>query len=183
MRLGSPGPPWYPLGPATVGPLVNRKVVGLGLFVMAIAVAVTAGALYLLEGEGGSGTASTGSGVLVDFTRSGGFTGITQHLLVDADGKAVLTTGEGAEDARTIEFELAPSTLERLERVLPEAVRTLDEEPQSGVGCADCFQYDLIYDDVRYTFFDLPVSRSTSEMLDALDAAICEADPSDGSCS
>lgn len=183
MRLGFPGPPWNPFDPATVGSIMNRKVVGLGLFVIAIAVAVTAGALYLLEGEGGSENASTGSGVVVDFTRSGGFTGITQHLLVNADGEAVLTTGEGAEDARTIEFELAPPTLERLERVLPEAERTLDEEPQSGAGCADCFHYDLIYDDVRYTFFDLPVSRSKSKMLDALDAAICEADPSGVYCS
>ena len=162
---------------------MNRKVVGLSLFVIAIAVAVTAGALYLLDGEGGSENASTGSGVLVDFTRSGGFTGITQHLLVDGDGEAVLTTGENAGDARTIEFDLAPQTLEQLERVLPEAVRFLDEEPQSGVGCADCFQYDLIYEDARYTFFDLPVSRSTTKMLDALDAAICEADPSGVYCS
>ena len=162
---------------------MSRKVWGLSLFAIAIAIAVTAGTFYLLDDEGGSENASTGSDVVVDFTRSGGFTGITQHLLVYSDGAAELTTGATEADAETIEFDLGPETLEQLERVLPEAVRFLDEEPQSGVGCADCFQYDLIYEDARYTFFDLPVSRSTTEMLDALDAAICEADPSGVYCS
>ena len=161
---------------------MNRKLVGLSLFAIAIVIAITAGAVYLLDGEGGSENASTSSDVLVDFTRSGGFTGITQHLLVYSDGAAELTTGATEADAETIEFDLGPETIEQLERVLPEAVRTLDEEPQSGATCADCFQYDLIYDDVRYTFFDLPTQKETTKMLDVLSGAICAPDPPGGYC-
>ena len=158
---------------------MSRKVIGLVLFVVAIA-AAAAGAFYLIDAEEDPGNASQDPFVLVDFTRSGGFTGITQHLLVYSDGEAELTTGESAADARTIEFDLAPETLELLERILPETVTSLDEEPQSGLGCMDCFQYDLIYDDVRYTFFGLPRRKQTTQMLDVLDVAICEGGPPGG---
>ena len=161
---------------------MSRKIVGLAVFVVAIA-AAAAGAFYLIDAGDDPGSAPQDSFVFVDFTRSGGFTGITQHLLVYSDGEAELTTGGGADDAKTIEYALAPETLEQLERLLPEAVTSLDEEPQSGLGCMDCFQYDLSYDDVRYTFFDLPRKRQTTKMLDVLDSAICEPDPPGGYCS
>ncbi|MDQ5814814.1 MAG: hypothetical protein M3516_00765 [Actinomycetota bacterium] len=161
---------------------MSRKIVGLAVFVVAIA-AAAAGAFFLIDAGDDPRNAPQDSFVFVDFTRSGGFTGITQHLLVRTDGEAVLTTGEGAADAQTIEFDLAPETLDRLERVLPEAVRGLDEEPRSGVGCADCFQYDLIYEGVRYTFFDLPTGPRTTEMLKTLDHAICEGESPNGTCS
>jgi hypothetical protein len=161
---------------------MSRKSAGLVAFGLAITVAAVAGTFYLVADEDAPESNPQGSTVFVDFTRSGGFTGITQHLLVYSDGAAELTTGVTEEDAKTIEFDLAPKTIERLERVLPEAVRILDEEPQSGLGCADCFQYDLIYDDVRYTFFDLPTQKETTRMLDVLSGAICEPDPPGGYC-
>ena len=161
---------------------MSRKIVGLAVFVVAIA-AAAAGVFFLIDAGDDPRNAPQDSFVFVDFTRSGGYAGITQHLLVYSDGEAELTTGVGADDARTIEYALEPETLEQLERLLPETVASLDEEPQSGVGCADCFQYDLIYDDVRYTFFDLPRRRQANKMLDALDTAICEPDPPGGYCS
>lgn len=152
---------------------------GLVVFVVAIA-AAAAGAFFLIDAEENPGNTSRDPFVLVDFTRSGGYTGITQHLLVYSDGEAELTTGESAADARTIEFDLAPESLEQLERLLPETVASLDEEPQSGVRCADCFQYDLVYGDERYTFLNLPRREQTTQLLDVLDVVICEGDPPGG---
>jgi len=71
---------------------MSRKIVGLAVFVVAIA-AAAAGAFYLIDAGDDPGSAPQDSFVLVDFTRSGGFTGITQHLLVYSDGEAELTTG------------------------------------------------------------------------------------------
>ena len=163
-----------PTDPATVQPIVSRKIWGLALFGLAIAIAVVAGTFYLLDEDEGSENAGSDPRVLVDLTRSGGFTGITQQLIVFGDGRAILTTGEGTPDAETTEADLTPDTFERLQRVLPEVVSTLDEEPEPKLTCADCFQYDLIYDGVRYTFFELPKVKQITMLIRVLDETICE---------
>jgi hypothetical protein len=159
---------------------MSRKVWGLVLFVLAIAIAAVAGTLYLLDADEGPGGAGSDPRVLVDFTRSGGFAGITQQLIVFADGRATLTAAEGANDTDTTDTDLDRDTFERLRRLLPDAVETLDEEPETNATCADCFQYDLIYEGVRYTFYDLQNAEQVTMLLRILDEAICEAEDGSG---
>lgn len=154
---------------------MSRKVWGLALFGLAVAIAAVAGTFYLLDADEEPGDAGPDPRVLVDFTRSGGFTGITQQLIVYADGRATLMAAEGATDTETTETDLEQGTFERLRRLLPEAVETLDEEPDMNGTCADCFQYDLIYEGVRYTFFDVQRAEQVTMLLGTLDEAICEA--------
>jgi hypothetical protein len=156
---------------------MSRKLSGLALFGIAIAIAAVAGTFYLLDADEGSGTGSD-PGVLVDFTRSGGFAGITQQLIVYTDGRATLTTGQGATDTETVETVLPPDEFEELRRTLPQIAEALDDAfdapPDDGAMCADCFQYDLIYDGAGYHFSDVARMRKVTELLQILDEAICE---------
>ena len=153
---------------------MSRKVWGLALFGLAIAIAVVAGTFYLLDADEGPGGTGSDPRVLVDFTRSGGFAGITQQLIVYADGRATLTAAEGATDTNTTDTDLDQDTFERLRRLLPDAVETLDEEAETNATCDDCFQYDLIYEGERYTFYDLQGTEQVTMLLRILDEAICE---------
>jgi hypothetical protein len=79
------------------------------------------------------------SGVLLTFTRSGGFAGTTETLTVRADGRAEVE-GDASPPGR---IEVPPELLTRLE----EELQSLDweraaTEPQN-VECADCFTYDI----------------------------------------
>jgi hypothetical protein len=87
------------------------------------------------EDPGDPGT----SGVLLSFTRSGGFAGTTETLTVRADGRAELE-GDASPPGR---LEVPPELLTRLEEELQGLDWTRAATEPQNVDCADCFTYDI----------------------------------------
>jgi hypothetical protein len=80
------------------------------------------------------------AGLLVGYQRSGGIAGVLEELRVSQSGRATVTTGV---DAARESFALGKAELERLRSEL-EAANLSDPDFQpGGVGCADCFEYEI----------------------------------------
>ena len=102
------------------------------------------------------------SGVLLTFTRSGGFAGTTETLTIRSGGRAELE-GDAVPPER---LKIPPELLNRLE----DELQTLDweraaTEPEN-VHCADCFTYDIRAGSQRIT--TTAMGQSGQELRDLL---------------
>jgi hypothetical protein len=83
---------------------------------------------------------SNGADPLVSYQRSGGIAGVNERLVIDADGEAQLAIGEPDPDEQR--FTIGEPELERLRSDLA-AADFAAINPDSGLGCADCFEYEI----------------------------------------
>jgi hypothetical protein len=91
----------------------------------------------------GCGGQSSGDGdALVTYERGGGIAGVSERLVVDTGGTARLSVGDSDQAERR--FALADQELERLRSDL-EAADFAGIDVGSGLGCADCFDYEITY--------------------------------------
>ena len=88
---------------------------------------------------------------LVSYSRSGGIAGSAEQLIVDRDGRAVLST-EGGAEAGEEEFELSDAELARLEGSLDAAAGI--EVPPPPPGCVDCFSYSVEAEGISFSLDD-----------------------------
>lgn len=116
-------------------------------------VALIVGGFVALYNAGKSSRLEAG-GVLLRYTRSGGFTGETATLVVRDDGRATATFDLGRQDKRR-SFELTDNQLADLDEVFEEV--SWPEVSQSfpfPEGAADIFEYDVNYGGVAVRSFD-----------------------------
>jgi len=78
---------------------------------------------------------------LLTYERSGGFTGLTQSLLVLSDGTATFTNAGG----KTKRFEVSTERVSELADTLEDIDWSRAGDEPSNVGCADCYLYDISY--------------------------------------
>jgi hypothetical protein len=93
-----------------------------------------------------------GGGPLVVYTKSGGVAGVNEHLEIDDDGAATLTVGYQPDQVQR--FELGADQLEQLRGLLEEA-DFAGVDPGPGIGCADCFQYEIAYAGTTTAFAEI----------------------------
>ena len=79
------------------------------------------------------------SGVLLTFTRSGGFAGTTETITIQSDGR-VEFEGDAAPPQK---LELPPELMNRLEEELQDLDWERAATEPANVVCADCFEYDI----------------------------------------
>ena len=94
------------------------------------------------------------NGVLLRYTRSGGFTGETATLVVREDGRATATFNLGDEDKKR-SFELTDAELADLDEAFEDV--SWPEVSQSlpfPEGAADFFEYDVNYRGVAVKSYD-----------------------------
>jgi hypothetical protein len=109
------------------------------------------------------------AGPLVTYTREGGYASQPQKLVIARDGKAQLEVRTGA-DVTHSRFTLPAADLQQLEDAL-DAARGV-EPPEINYGCADCFEYSVVADDVS---IDLDsVSYSDDATADELIAVVAQ---------
>ena len=111
------------------------------------AIAIVPAMLAILATGCGS-ERSNGADPLVSYQRSGGIAGVNERLVIDADGEAQLAVGELDPEQR---FTIGEPELERLRSDLAAAdFAAIDRD--SGLGCADCFEYEIDYAGERASF-------------------------------
>jgi hypothetical protein len=104
-----------------------------------------------------------GSGPLVTYTKTGGIAGVHERLLVAEDGSATLAVG--FQNQARESFDLAPDELERLRDLLA-AADFADVGPDRGLGCADCFQYEIEYAGKTAAFAEIgEIPESVGEVV------------------
>jgi hypothetical protein len=117
-------------------------------------------ALALALGVAGCGSeaddpardAPEGGGSLVVYTKTGGIAGVREHLEIGGEGAASLTVGYRPAEVRR--FELDAAQLGRL-RDLLSAADFAGVDPGPGIGCADCFQYEIKYGGTTTAFAEI----------------------------
>jgi hypothetical protein len=67
---------------------------------------------------------------------------VSERLVIDPDGTGQLVIGEPDPDEQ--QFAVGEPELERLRRGLA-AADFAAIDPESGLGCADCFEYEITY--------------------------------------
>lgn len=81
------------------------------------------------------------AGVLIDYTREGGFDGTTLHLVINSDGTAMLN---GTNYVATAQWTIAADKLELLKAQISQPeFPDLPSDPSHDSGCADCFIYTI----------------------------------------
>jgi hypothetical protein len=123
------------------------RLVALGV----VALFAVAGCGSSDEGDSTPAPSDSG-GPLVVYTKTGGVAGVREHLQVSDDGSATLAVGYQPVEKRS--FELEPDELDRL-RGLLEAADFDGVDPGPGIGCADCFQYEIEYAGKRTAFAEI----------------------------
>ena len=108
------------------------------------------------------------SGPLVVYERTGGVAGVLERLRIDRDGHAELLTGPP--EGERASFTLGDAELEQLEAQLEAADLSV---PPGPPGCADCFEYSIVYGGQEARFDDLAeVPPSLRTVLDHLGALV-----------
>lgn len=125
-----------------------RHLPGLALLLGTIVLLTGCG-----ESEGSETTAPSGEGILITFTRSGGFAPVFEELRVEADGDATLTEGFSEPDREARKFTLSEGELAALENAIASA--RLDEVEKGGGVCADCFVSTVVTGDYDITLTDV----------------------------
>ena len=116
-------------------------------------IALIVGGFVALHNAGESSRLEA-NGVLLRYTRSGGFTGETATLVVRDDGRATATFDLGAQDKKR-SFELTDAELADLDDVFKDV--SWPEVSQSfpfPEGAADIFEYDVNYRGVAVKSYD-----------------------------
>lgn len=102
--------------------------------------------------------------VLVDYERSGGFAGMIDHLVIDANGHATLARRSGAR-----EFDLSRDQLNQLQAVFQSAgFATIDENSMPKTVPPDAFTYAITYQGHRVKTADSAVPSQLQPVLEAL---------------
>jgi len=113
-------------------------------------------------------TGTTVSGTLIEYRRTGGFAGLDDHLVIDANRKATLTR-----KARQYEFVLDQATFEQLLQQFDQA-----EFPQLKTKyvptdtCCDLIEYKITYEGQTVRTMDTAVPESLWSILDSLNEII-----------
>jgi hypothetical protein len=113
-----------------------------------------------------------GGGPLVVYTKTGGVAGVREHLEIAADGTATLAVGYQQPEVRR--FELDAAELDRLRELLADADFP-GVDPGPGIGCADCFQYEVTYAGTTTAFAEIAgipdsVGRAVTELGEIVEA-------------
>ncbi len=109
-------------------------------------------------------TPSGPSPVLVDYERSGGFAGMLDHLVIDANGHATLTRRSGAR-----EFDLSRDQLNQIETVFQvSGFASISENSMPGTVPPDAFTYAITYRGHRVKTADSAVPNQLQPVLEAL---------------
>jgi hypothetical protein len=111
-------------------------------------------------------------GPLVVYTKTGGVAGVREHLEIDGDGGATLTAGYQPPEVRR--FELDAAELGRIRDLLATA-DFAGVDPGPGIGCADCFQYEITYAGKTTAFAEIAgipdsVGRVVTELRELVEA-------------
>jgi hypothetical protein len=106
------------------------------------------------------------AGPLVVYEKTGGVAGVRERLEVRGDGAALLSVGYQPPVIRR--FELDESDLDRLRELLAEA-DFAGVDPGPGIGCADCFQYEIEYEGTTTAFAEIAgIPDSVGELVTEL---------------
>ena len=143
-------------------------------FVLGIAAALALGAAGCGSdgGDDSSPDPPQGGGPLVVYTKTGGVAGVRDHLEIAPDGAATLSVGYQPGEVQR--FELAAADLDRLRGLLAEA-DFAGVDPGPGIGCADCFQYEITYAGTTTAFAEIAgipdsVGRVVTELGEIVDS-------------
>ena len=104
---------------------------------------------------------------LIEYTRSGGFVGLNDHLVIHTDGSATLERREGPASVTISEEEL--ETIEELVSELDWEALEGDHPPPNNVGVADGYFYEFVYGDVTVTTQELGVPPKLEPLISTLD--------------
>jgi hypothetical protein len=142
------------------------------VLVIAAALALSVAGCGSDGGDDTTQAAPQGGGPLVVYTKTGGVAGVREHLEVAADGMATLTVGYQGGQVRR--FELDPAELDRLRGLLA-AADFAGVDPGPGIGCADCFQYEITYAGTKTAFAEIAgipdsVGQTVTELGDIVEA-------------
>ena len=106
--------------------------------------------------------------MLIEYTRSGGYVGLDDHLVIHTDGSATLERREGPASVTISEEEF---------EAIEELVNELDWEALEGnhsrrnVSVADGYFYEFVHDDVTVTTQTAGVPPKLEPLITALDPA------------
>jgi hypothetical protein len=107
-----------------------------------------------------------GDGPLVVYTKSGGVAGLYERLVVARDGSAAVEVGYRQPLRES--FELEAAELDRLSELLA-AADFGGANPGPGIGCADCFQYEIEYGGKTSAFAEIgDIPQSVGEVVGEL---------------
>jgi hypothetical protein len=113
-------------------------------------------------------TGTISSGVLIEYYRSGGFLGLDDHLVIDADLKASLTRRD-----KYYEFEIDRKTFEHILQQLDKAeFSKLKGEYLPASTCCDLIEYTITYNGYTVRAMDTAVPESLQPILDSLNQII-----------
>jgi hypothetical protein len=102
--------------------------------------------------------------VLVEYDRSGGFAGMSDHLVIDANGHATLARRTGAR-----EFDLSRDQLSQVEAVFQASgFAGIDENSMPKTVPPDAFTYVITYQGHRVKTADSAVPSQLQPVLEAL---------------
>ncbi len=115
------------------------------------------------------GCATVGSaGSLVEYSRTGGFAGVNDRLIIDTGGKAVLAT-----KAAKSEFTVSRDVLDKLRKSLDDAgFAKLKKEYLPAPGSADLFEYLITYQGYTVRTADSAVPEKLQPAFDLLNGII-----------
>ncbi len=118
-----------------------------------------------------TGCASATSGyLLVDYRRVGGFAGLDDHLIIETDGKAMLT-----QRVERFEFSLERDTIARLQALLDEAAFSkLHSEYLPSQSGADFIEYTLTYQGRTVRAVDTAVPEALQLVIAFLNQVIMD---------
>ena len=131
--------------------------------------AATPGTATPTKATTGSTTPSTGSDVLLEYSRTGGFAGMNDHVIIYTNGKAVYT----GRNKTPVEFTVDQSTLNQLTDLLAKAQFTqLANEylPKGTVN--DAFTYVITYKGHSVRTQDTATPEILQPVITALDKLI-----------
>ena len=142
-------------------PFCFLRVLGRHHSVFAIVTMVLAGCLA-------SCTAIPSQGTLIEYRRTGGFAGLDDHLVVDANGRTILTRKSGR-----YEFTINRDTMDRLVSVLNNAEFTkLRSEYLPSRKGSDLMEYIVTYKDHQVRAMDTAVPDSLWPVLELLNQIV-----------
>lgn len=113
-------------------------------------------------------TGVSSSETLIEYRRSGGFTGLDDHLVIKEDGEAILTS-----KSERSEFTLNSDTINRLQALFEEAEfsRLRKEYLPSRQG-SDLYEYVVTYKGHTVRTMDGAVPPSLQPLLEALNQIV-----------
>jgi hypothetical protein len=123
----------------------------LGL-VAAVALAITA---VGCGDEAGNEPAPAPDVETITYSKTGGIAGVSERLVIEPDGAAVLKVGYM--DPAVVEFDVPEAQLEELTETFDEVGFSELQSPTEDSGCADCFLYDVTLGDQSVAGDDINV--------------------------